>query len=225
MPVTKVLLVEDHPIFSKGLAVLIESQSLYKIVGEARDCQEAKRMILDKTPDIIILDLNLKGENGLDLIKDLKTDNVQLPVLVLSMYEERYYAERVIKAGARGYIMKAEAGDKILEAIRTVIAGKIWLSDAERDRISEYDFGIHAGGTYTDALTTLAKLSNREFEIFSLIGKGLGTIEIAQRLRISTKTIDTHKEHIKEKLHCKSSQELRQLAVEWQALSPFGEIV
>jgi DNA-binding NarL/FixJ family response regulator len=102
MPVTKVLLVEDHPIFSKGLAVLIESQSLYKIVGEARDCQEAKQMILDKTPDIIILDLNLKGENGLDLIKELKTDNVQLPVLVLSMSEERYDAERVIKAGARG---------------------------------------------------------------------------------------------------------------------------
>jgi len=225
MPVTKVLLVEDHPIFSKGLAVLIESQNLYKVVGEARDCQEAKQMILDKAPDIIILDLNLKGENGLDLIKELETDNVQLPVLVLSMYEERYYAERVIKAGARGYIMKAEAGDKILEAIRTVLAGKIWLSEAERDRISEYDFGIQAGGTYTDALTTLAKLSNREFEIFSLIGKGLGTIEIAQRLRISTKTIDTHKEHIKEKLHCKSSQELRQLAVEWQALSPFGEIV
>lgn len=222
MPVTKILLVEDHPIFSKGLSVLIESQSLYKVVGEARDCQEAKDLIQEKSPEIIILDLNLKGENGLDLIKELKLNNSRIPILVLSMYEERYYAERVIKAGARGYIMKAEAGEKILEAIRTVLSGKIWLSEAEKERISEYDISTNNPGRAEDAFASLLKLSNREFEIFSLIGKGLGTIEIANRLSISTKTIDTHKEHLKEKLHCRSSQELRQLAVEWQAISPSG---
>lgn len=217
MPVSKVLLVEDHPVFSKGLAFLIESQSLFKVIGEARDCSEAKQILQEQHPDIIVLDLNLKGENGIDLIKDLKMKNTQIPILVLSMYEERYYAERVIKAGARGYIMKAEAGEKILEAIRAVLAGKVWLSETEKERLSEYDVRINSLTTTQKDLSPLAKLSDREFEIFTLIGKGLGTIEIANRLNISTKTIDTHKEHIKEKLHCTSSQELRQLAVEWQS--------
>uniref|UniRef100_A0A7C3HZP2 Response regulator transcription factor n=1 Tax=Gracilinema caldarium TaxID=215591 RepID=A0A7C3HZP2_9SPIR len=217
MPVAKVLLVEDHPVFSKGLVFLIESQSLFKVIGEARDCKEAKQILQEQHPDIIILDLNLKGENGLDLIKDLKTKNTQIPILVLSMYEERYYAERVIKAGARGYIMKAEAGEKILEAIRAVLAGKVWLSEAEKERLSEYDVKTASLTALQSDSLPLSKLSDREFEIFTLIGKGLGTIEIANRLNISTKTIDTHKEHIKEKLHCGSSQELRQLAVEWQS--------
>lgn len=224
MPVTKVLLVEDHPIFSKGLAFLIESQKIYKVVGEARDCQGAKDLIRETNPDILILDLNLKGDNGLELIQDLKASNNEIPILVLSMYEERYYAERVLKAGSRGYIMKAEAGDKILEAIRTVLAGKIWLSEAEKERMSEYD-PLDSGHGALTSFASLSKLSNRELEIFTLIGRGLGTIEIANRLNISTKTIDTHKEHLKEKLHCRSSQELRQMAVEWQASGAANSLI
>lgn len=223
MPITKILLVEDHPIFSKGLASLIEAQPTYKVVGEARDCKEAIEAIYRTDPDILVLDLNLKGENGLELIQDLQSIHPKLPILVLSMYEERYYAERVLRAGARGYIMKAEAGDTILEAIRTVLAGKIWLSEAEKARLNEYlAHPIHMNES-NDKFASLSRLSNRELEIFTLIGKGFGTIEIARRLNISTKTIDTHKEHLKEKLHCKNSQELRQLAIEWLSFSAYSE--
>ena len=215
MPVTTVLIVEDHPIFSKGLAQLIAANSRYSVVGEARNGAEALSMLVSKSPSLVILDLNLGDEDGLSLIKDIKSRSPEAVILVLSMHEERYYAERSIRAGASGYIMKEEAGTRVLDAIETVMAGRVWLSDAERERLSLYASGSDAVAGNAEWLASVGKLSDRQLQIFSLIGKGLGTVEIAAKLDLSTKTIDTHKEHIKLKLQCGTTQELRQLAVEW----------
>ncbi len=217
MPETSVLIVEDHPIFSKGLAQLIGSQPGFAVVGEAKNGAEALSMLVSKSPDLVVLDLNLGDEDGLSLIRDLKSRKENVVVLVLSMHDERYYAERAIRAGAAGYIMKEEAGSKVIDAIRTVMAGDVWLSSAERARLENYSPSSRGAEPDADWLASISKLSDRQLQIFSLIGKGLGTVEIAAKLDLSTKTIDTHKEHIKAKLHCGSTQELRQLAVEWSA--------
>lgn len=216
MPATKVLIIEDHPIFSKGLAQLINVQKVYTVVGEAQNRAEAMAILAKENPELAIVDLNLGDEDGLDVIKDMHAEYPRLVILVLSMHDERYYAERALKAGARGYIMKEEAGNKVIDAIHTVLSGKIWLSDAERQR--EEENGISTNGNQDRSPTDeISSLSNRQLQIFTLIGKGLGTVEIAAKLNLSTKTIDTHKEHIKIKLHCNTSQELRQLAIEWTA--------
>lgn len=215
MPETTVLLVEDHPIFSRGLAQLIETQRPFKVIGEAATSAEALDFIENTPPNLAIVDLNLGDEDGLELIKQMKQKLPQLLVLVLSMYDERYYAERALKAGAKGYVMKEEACQKIIEAIKTVIAGKIWLSANEKAHLAEYSPSTNNTIKSTDLCASLHDLSNRQLQIFTMIGKGLGTIEIAVKLNLSTKTIDAHKEHIKQKLHVNSAQELRQLAVEW----------
>lgn len=212
MPVTKVMIIEDHPIFSKGLAQLINVQKIYEVVGEARNHKEAMDILADQKPELAIVDLNLGDEDGLDVIKDMHAISPKLAILVLSMHDERYYAERAIKAGARGYIMKEEAGNKVIDAIHTVLSGKIWLSDAEKERQLENEMNKNKKSSAEDGVSSL---SDRQLQIFTLIGKGLGTVEIAAKLNLSTKTIDTHKEHIKLKLHCNTSQELRQLAIEW----------
>lgn len=211
MPVTKVMIIEDHPIFSKGLAQLINVQKIYNVVGEATNHAEAMEILAKEKPELAIVDLNLGDEDGLDVIKDMHAVNPKLAILVLSMHDERYYAERALKAGARGYIMKEEAGNKVIDAIHTVLSGKIWLSDSERARQEESGINLNKNNS-DDGISTL---SDRQLQIFTLIGKGLGTVEIAAKLNLSTKTIDTHKEHIKIKLHCNTSQELRQLAIEW----------
>jgi DNA-binding NarL/FixJ family response regulator len=214
MPVTKVLIVEDHPLFSKGLASLIMSRPLYHVIGEAASGEAAMEIIQTEKPDLVIMDLNLGDENGMEFIPKIKAYDPKIIILVLSMHDERYYSERVLRLGARGYIMKDEAGNKVLDAMKTVLSGKVYLSDAERERLFDAMTGenIREGN---DWAVSVRKLSNRQLEIFSLIGKGLGTVEIAAKLNLSTKTIDTHKEHIKIKLHCNTSQELRQLAIEW----------
>ncbi|MDR2536325.1 MAG: response regulator transcription factor [Treponema sp.] len=216
---TTVLIVDDHPLFSKGLSFLINSQSSYAVIGEAQNRAEAMELLRNEKPSLAIVDLNLGNEEGLDLIKDMKSYNPDIVILVLSMHDERYYAERVLRAGAKGYIMKHETGTKVIAAIKTVMSGKVYLSEAERELLFEY----MAGDTFKegkDRLSSIQKLSDRQFQIFNLIGKGLGTVEIASKLNISPKTIDTHKEHIKLKLHCNSSQELRQFAVEWMGKLP-----
>jgi len=212
--ILKVMIVEDHPLFSKGLATLIASKQEYSVIGEAVSVSEAMEMASRENPDLAIVDINLGDESGMDLISRLKAQNQDIVILVLSMHDERYYSERVLRLGARGYIMKDEAANKVLDAIQTVMSGKVYLSDPERERIFEAMTSESMRGT-KDWAMSLKKLSDRELQIFSCIGKGLGTIEIAAKFKLSTKTIDTHKEHIKLKLHCNSSQELRQLAIEW----------
>ena len=210
----KVLIVEDHPVFSRGLASLIADKPGYSVAGEAPTLAKAMKIAEQKKPELAIVDIVLGNENGLDLIPQLKSLNPDMAVLVLSAYDERYYAERALRLGARGYIMKDKPVDKVIDAITTVMSGKIYLSETERERILEAITGENLRGV-KDWGVSLRKLSDREIQIFSCIGKGLGTVEIAKNLKLSTKTIDTHKEHIKLKLHCDSSHELRRLAIEW----------
>lgn len=211
MPVAKIIIIEDHPLFSKGLSSLIGSREGYNVAGEAKDSKEALKLAAETEPDLAILDLNLGNEDGLDLLKEMHRRFPKIAVLVLSMHDERYYAERVLKAGGRGYIMKTEAGNKVIEASEAVLAGKTYFSEAQRERLS----GYLEGGGEQRPLAPVEKLSDRQFQVFNLLGKGLGTVEIAAKLNLSAKTIDTHKEHIKDKLRCGTAQELKQLAIEW----------
>lgn len=205
-----VIIIDDHPLFSRGLAQLIETQGNLKVIGMAKDRNEALSL-LDKTnPDLAIVDLNLGQEDGLELIKDIVIIKPKTKILVLSMHDERFYAERAIKVGAKGYIMKEEAESQVINAIQTVIHGEIYLSKNEKARIENLQKTSQG-----KSFDSIAELSDRQFQIFTLIGKGLGTVEIANKLNLSIKTIDTHKENIKAKLHCANSAELRQMAIEW----------
>ncbi len=210
-----VLIIDDHPLFSRGLAQLIETQEIYRVTGTAKNRNEALELLPRLKPDLAIVDLNLGQEDGLELIKDILVSEPETKVLVLSMHDERFYAERAIKAGAKGYIMKAEAETQVINAIQTVMQGKIYLSRNEQERIKELSKSEKTSGRKEEPFDTISTLSDRQLQIFTLIGKGLGTVEIASKLNLSIKTIDTHKENIKVKLHCGSSAELRQMAIEW----------
>lgn len=206
-----VIIIDDHPLFSRGLAQLIETQDSFKVSGMAKNRNEALDLLGKVTPDLAIVDLNLGQEDGLELIKDIVIIHPKTKILVLSMHDERFYAERALKAGAKGYIMKEEAETQVIDAIKTVVKGEIYLSEAEKKRINN-DISQEASKESFDLISTL---SDRQLQIFTLIGKGIGTVEIANKLNLSIKTIDTHKENIKAKLHCASSGELRQMAIEW----------
>jgi DNA-binding NarL/FixJ family response regulator len=214
MPPISVLIVDDHPLFSRGLASLIAGQGQYAVCGEAVSSAEALALMESKKPDLAIVDLRLGDEDGLEVIKKLKARDAGLRVLALSMQDERYFSERALNAGSNGYIMKTEAGAKVLEAIKTVLAGGTYISEAERERLLEFTAGEIPRGA-GDPFALVEKLSNRQLRVFTLIGKGLGTLEIASLLNISTKTVDAHKENLKLRLHCRTAQELRQLAIEW----------
>lgn len=206
-----VIIIDDHPLFSRGLAQLIETQESFKVSGMAKNRNEALELLGKVTPDLAIVDLNLGQEDGLELIKDIVIIHPKTKILVLSMHDERFYAERALKAGAKGYIMKEEAETQVIDAIKTVVKGEIYLSEAEKKRINN-DISQESSKESFDLISTL---SDRQLQIFTLIGKGIGTVEIANKLNLSIKTIDTHKENIKAKLHCASSGELRQMAIEW----------
>ena len=207
-----VIIIDDHPLFSRGLSQLIETQKDYKVIGMVKDRNEALNLLDSTSPDLAIVDLNLGQEDGLELIKDILVIHPQTKILVLSMHDERFYAERALKAGAKGYIMKEEAEAQVINAIKTVNNGDIYLSEKEKNRLQELSEGKHDS---SDRFDTISSLSDRQLQIFTLVGKGLGTVEIAKKLNLSIKTIDTHKENIKAKLHCASSAELRQMAIEW----------
>ena len=208
------IIIDDHPLFSRGLSQLIETQASYKVTGIAKNQAEALAMIKEKMPDLAIVDLNLGKEDGLELIKEILSITDKTKVLVLSMHDERFYAERALKAGAKGYIMKQEAESNVTTAINTVMRGEIYLSSNEKARLEELtkDNKKPKDGEPFDLISSL---SDRQLQIFTLIGKGLGTVDIAEKLNLSIKTIDTHKENIKIKLHCGTSAELRQMAIEW----------
>ena len=213
MALTRVLIVEDHPIFSKGLASLIITQPLYMIVGEARNLTGALEMARTRQANLAIVDLNLGDENGIEVIKELLKEFPDMKILVVSMHDERFYAEQVLKAGAHGYIMKEEAGHKILDAIKKVMAGDVYLSATEKERLA-VPGKVSEGSGNSEFHDLLRTLTDRQLQIFSLIGKGMGTAEIAAKLSLSGKTVEAHKEHIKTKLRCDSSR-LLQFAIEW----------
>jgi DNA-binding NarL/FixJ family response regulator len=207
----KVLLVDDHPIVRHGLSMLINNESDLIVCGEADDAQQTLRLISAAKPDIAVVDLYLKTTGGLDLIKDIKIRFPRLPILVLSMHDESLYAERALHAGARGYITKQQAVTHIASAIRKVLKGDIHLSEEMvikiLDRVTSNSKG--QGRTRVDAL------SDRELEVFRLIGSGFGAQEIARKLCLSVKTIDSYREMLKRKLDLGSAAKLTRYAVEW----------
>jgi DNA-binding NarL/FixJ family response regulator len=210
---TRILIVDDHPVVRKGMAQLLDQESDLTVCGEALDHQGALAEIEEKTPDFVIADLSLKNSDGLALVKDVHARWPQLPVLVLSMYDENVYAERVLRAGARGYIMKQEALEKVLDAIRRILKGELYVSENVRQHFVR---SVSQTGQ-PDTNSRLARLSDRELEVFQLIGEGLNAREIGLRLHLSPKTIEAHCARIKEKLDLKDGVEVLQSATLWLA--------
>ncbi|MCL2229472.1 MAG: response regulator transcription factor [Treponema sp.] len=211
---TRVLIVDNQPLYSEGLSSVLEKAGKFSVIGIESEMENALRLAEKEKPHLVIMEIFPGRENGLDLISKLKSASPEISILVISANEERFYSERVLRLGARGYVMKTASAELVMDAISTVLGGKVFLSENERERIFQALTDESARGA-KDWPISIQKLSNRELEVFSLIGKGFSTIEIATRLNLSTKTIDTHKEHIKLKLHCMTSHELRQQAIEW----------
>lgn len=208
---TKILIVEDHPIFRMGLADLIEQEADLMVCGHAKDASAGQIKIAELHPDLVIVDLALGSSNGLDLVSTIKAEFAELPVLVLSTYDEKIYAERCLYAGARGYVNKKEASDLVINAIRHILEGNIFLSQSMTDSIlNKFHDKSHNSND-----TPVKKLSNRELEVFTLIGNGMVPGAIAKHLHISSKTVYSHTERIKEKLNIKHSSELVRFAVLW----------
>ena len=205
------MIVEDHPLFRERLALLINKEADMEVCGEADNIREAMEVIQATQPDAAVVDITLKGSSGLELLKDLKAQSIELPVLVLSMHDESLYAERAIRAGARGYITKDEASDKVMMAIRKVMGGEIYLSEGTTSRILK---NITDGKSSVDA-PALSNLTDRELEVFQLIGKGKTTREIAETLSLGLTTIDTYRARIKEKLNIRNATELIHQATDW----------
>jgi DNA-binding NarL/FixJ family response regulator len=206
-----IVIVDDHPIVRQGLADLLNEEQDLAVIGQAEDAPEAMQIIRKQKPDIVIIDVSLKETSGIELIKDIKALDSEIPVLTLSMHDESLYAERALRAGAKGYIMKQEATDKIVNAIRTVLKGQLYLSDRMSSRILRKIVG---GGVEVES-SPIDRLSDRELEVFTLLGQGHGTRQISEQLHLSIKTIETYRSHIKEKLDLADSTELLQHAIQW----------
>ena len=196
----------------QGLAMLINQQQDMQVCGEAQDAQAAIHAIAELHPDILILDISLNGPDGLEVLKTIRTFNPDLPVLILSMHDEAIYAERALRARANGYIMKQEATEKVLVAVRRILSGEVYLSD----RMSNKMLQQYIGGAPSMIQSRIASLSDRELEVFRMIGEGRGTREIAEELHLSIKTVETYQAHIKEKLALRSGRELIQHAIQWK---------
>jgi DNA-binding NarL/FixJ family response regulator len=211
IPAKRLLIVDDHPMMRKGLAQLIDNEGDLKVCAEADNAGQAINAVAKQKFDLALMDISLPDKNGLELIKDLRTLRPDLPILVVSMHDEMIYAERVLRAGARGYIMKQEGGQKFLVAIRQVLAGKVFVSEKMSARILEN----FSGSQPENSGSPVKRLSDREFEVFQLIGQGIGTREIARRLHLSVKTVEVHRASIKEKLSLTTATELIRYAVRW----------
>jgi DNA-binding NarL/FixJ family response regulator len=207
----RVFLVDDHPIVRQGLALLINRELDLLVCGDAEEAGAALQRIESHRPDIVLVDISLNGPDGLDLLKSIRSHDLHLPVLILSMLDETLYAERALRAGANGYIMKQEATDKVLVAIRRILGGDIYVSD----RISKAMMHQFAAGGPAQGESPVAGLTDRELEVFRLIGEGHGTRQIAEELHISIKTVESYQAHIKEKLSLRNARELMQRAVQW----------
>lgn len=207
---SRVLIVDDHPIVRQGLSALIDQQQELVLCGEAANVNEALRVLASSRPDLLIVDVSLKGESGIDLIKQIKANERRVKVLVCSIHEDLYFAERALNAGALGYVNKQEATDRLLDAIRTVLDGRVYLAPKMVARLLQ-----RAVGSAAHASDPVDRLTDRELEIVELIGKALTTSEIAETLHLSPKTVETHREHIKAKLTLRNGAELTRWAVQW----------
>jgi DNA-binding NarL/FixJ family response regulator len=207
----RILLVDDHPMMRAGMAQLITGESDLTVCGQVGDVAQALTEIPRCQPDLLITDLTLPGKGGLELIKDVQALHPGLPVLVISMHDELLHAERALRAGARGYLMKEAGGEKMLLAIRHVLSGQVYVSERMSARILDALSGRRGRGSHSP----IDLLSDREFEVFQMIGQGRSTREIAEALHLSSKTVDVHRAHIKEKLLLKDATALVRHAVRW----------
>jgi DNA-binding NarL/FixJ family response regulator len=205
----RIMLVDDHPVLRQGLVQLINTEPDLSVCGQYEDAAQAFAALPALCPDLAIIDLSLKGSSGLELVKNSRACFPKLRILVLSMHDESLYAERVLRAGATGYIMKQEASEKVLEAIRQVLGGGVYLSEKMGAKLMHQLIGGKAAGRGS----SLEQLSDRELEVFGLIGQGKSTRQIAEHLCLSVKTIESHRAHIKEKLHLKDANELVHTAI------------
>jgi DNA-binding NarL/FixJ family response regulator len=206
-----VFVVDDHPIVRQGLALLINQEADLAVCGEAEEMHSALAAIQTARPDILIVDISLNGPDGLELLKNIRILSPRLPVLILSMHDESIYAERALRAGANGYIMKQEATEKVLVALRRILSGEIYVSD----RIANSMLRHYVRGANASEHSSISDLTDRELEVFRLIGEGQGTRQIAEALHLSVKTVESYQAHIKEKLSLRSARELVQYAVQW----------
>lgn len=208
----KVFIVDDHPIVREGLAQMIRREPDLTVCGEAEDAQTALQMIYAVKPDILIVDISLHGPDGLDLLKSVRAKDPTLPVLILSMHDESIYAERSLRAGANGYIMKQEATENVLVALRRILNREIYVSPQIANRMLRRF--VSAGAAHGKH-SSMDELSDRELEVLRLMGQAHSTRQIADALHLSVKTVETYQAHLKEKLALKNSRELVQYAIEW----------
>ncbi len=207
----RILVVDDHPIVRQGLTLLINREPDLVVCGEAEEATGAMHVLASARLDVLIVDISLNGPDGLDLLKNVRVTHPNLPVLILSMHDESIYAERALRAGANGYIMKQEATEKVLVAVRRILNGEIYVSDGVANRMLKH----YITGSGSLRNSSIADLSDRELEVFRLIGEGHGTRQIADELHVSIKTVESYQAHIKEKLSLRSSRELMQRAIQW----------
>ncbi len=208
-----IFVVDDHPIMRDGISQLINQQDDLEVCGTASSAPEALDALNGSDPDLLLVDISLPGMDGIELIKIVRKRKGRLPMLVLSMHAEGLYAERAIRAGAKGYVMKHASSDTLLAAMRKVLAGKVYLSPQMTEKLVEKA----AGSEWPEKLSPVDRLSDRELEIFKLIGQGLRPQRIAEDLLLSIKTVETYYSRIKQKLNIKDAAELLQLAIAWHA--------
>ena len=209
----RILILDDHPITRYGLTQLINHEPDLVVCGDAESAAQALAVMKSARPDLVLADIAIPGRSGLEFVKDLHAQYPGVPVLVISMHDENLYAERVLRAGGRGYIMKNEGGERVLEAIRHVLKGQVYVSKNMSAALLDT---LTRGHTDLSEATPGA-LSDREFEVFELIGQGLSGQQIGQRLNLSVKTVGTHRQHIKQKLKLRTGPELIRHAVRWAA--------
>ena len=205
----RILIVDDHPMTRAGVAQLLGNQPDCEILAEAGNPEQAMQVLAKGLPDLMLSDITMPGRSGLDFIKDALALHPSLSILVVSMHDELIYAERALRAGARGYIMKEAGGEKLLAAVRQVLHGQVYVSEKMSATLLDAMTGRRSAGS------SIEKLSDREFEVFQLIGQGKSTRDIAAQLHLSSKTVDVHRAHIKEKLELKDATALVRHAVRW----------
>ena len=211
----KVLIVDDHPIVRQGLRLMIDAEPDLRVCGEAQSEREARAAIRELEPDVVIVDISLAQGDGLELVRDVHAHHAGLPMLVLSMHDELIYAERLLAAGASGYIMKHAASDQLLVALRRVLKGEQYLSETLAQNLDRMRGGGSSGaGASTDPIE---RLSNRELQVLSLIGRGQSSREAAEALGLSVKTVETHRQGLKRKLNLATNAQLLQYAINWYA--------
>jgi DNA-binding NarL/FixJ family response regulator len=216
--VRRVLIVDDHPIVRQGLRRVMENEDDLMVCGEAESVRDARAAVRELNPDVIVADVSLKQGDGIELVRDVRAHHPHLPILVLSMHDETIYAERMLAAGANGYIMKQAASEQFLVAIRRVIDGGIYVSESIGNKMIQK---FAAGGAYLSA-NPIDRLSNRELQILHMIGKGMSTRETAESLNLSIKTVESHRQRIKRKLNLSTGTQLVQYAVNWFTGREFG---